>query len=52
MGKEFVENNRNNCQIIIDNEIKNLTEYIEITKCTKTIKLKINNKITNISSMF
>ena len=51
-GKEFIENNRNNCQIIIDEETKNLTEYIEITKLIKPIKLKINNNIINISSMF
>ena len=59
-GKEFVQNNKNNCKIVIDNKEHELVEYIDkkdidenINKKKKlTIKLKVINPIINMSHMF
>ena len=55
-GKKFIKNNRNNCQIILNDEIKiNLCEYLFYEGSDKTlleIKLGIINNITDMSYMF
>ena len=59
LGNKFIENNINNCKLIINNKEKELCEYIEPTKIidkendnTFIIKLKLINTLTNISHMF
>ena len=59
-GKEFVDNNKNNCQIIINDKVRELTQNIDINTCQLIgneilkVQLKINDlsKMTNISYMF
>ena len=56
-GKEFIENNRNNCKIIIDNKEQEIIQYIDINeKMEKKDKLEIKLKeiktITNMSYIF
>ena len=54
-GNEFVQNNLNNCKIIINEEEFNLKERYNISSNDKEeleIKLKGINKITNFNSMF
>ena len=55
-GKKFIKNNRDNCQIILNDEIKiNLCEYLFYEGNDKTIleiKLRITNNITDMSYMF
>jgi len=54
-GEQFIKNNKNNCKIIIDNEIKELTEFYFDEKEKKEeleVKLIINFKLTDISYMF
>ena len=56
-GKPFIEKNKNNCKIIIDNKEKEIIEYIDINEEMKKkdkleIKLKEIKAITNLSYMF
>ena len=54
-GNEFVENNINNCKIVINGEEFNLKERYNISSNDKEeleIKLKGINNITNFNSMF
>jgi len=56
-GEIFVKNNKNNCNIIIDDKTQELTEHIKINEKMKKdgyleIKLKEKNTITNMSHMF
>ena len=56
-GKKFIENNKNNCQIKIENKVQEITEYLNINeemrkKKQLEIKLKEIKTITNMSYMF
>ena len=56
-GKDFVNNNINNCYLLIDNKENKLCEYLELNEKQKKknelkIKLIEKNKITNMSYMF
>ena len=56
-GKNFVDNNRNNCKIIINNKERKICEYLNINEnMRKNDKLKIKLKeiktITDMSYMF
>ena len=53
-GKKFIENNKNNCKIIIDNKDQDLIEYLKINKNERILKIKLKEikAITNMSYMF
>ena len=55
-GNKFVKNNKDNCILIIDNEIINLSEYYYIDKENKRTDLKVKllqkNKVIDMSDMF
>ena len=54
-GKYFVENNKNNCNLIINSIKQELTDYIEIKeKEQKHLEIKLieSNIITNMYAMF
>lgn len=56
-GKNFIENNKNNCQIIINGKKRNLSynfdaKEIDILNNNYKIKLTGINKITNLNGMF
>ena len=51
-GKQFVENNKNNIDLIINGKKNNLTSKYKLKKGENNIKLIIKNKITNLSYMF
>ena len=59
-GEEFVNNNEDNCSIILEGEEKELEEYIYLPfnkrerklKMKVEIKLKGINNINNLSSLF
>ena len=53
-GKKFIENNKNNCKIIIDNKEQDLIEYLKINKNEKILKIKLKEikTITDMSYMF
>ena len=53
-GEKFIENNKNNCKIIIDNKEQDLIEYLKINKNKKILKIKLKKikAITNMSYMF
>ena len=56
-GKYFVNNNINNCYLLINNKEEKLCEYLELNEEQKKknelkIKLIEKNKITNMSYMF
>ena len=55
-GYKFVDNNIDNCKLIIDGEEKEIIEYLEIENNQKKniieIHLKIINPLINISCMF
>ena len=56
-GKQFIENNKNNCKIIIDNKEQEIVEFLAINENMKKkesleIKLKEIKPITNMSYMF
>ena len=59
-GEKFVEKNKCNCNMIINNEQKELNSFYDFGKENEegfyeaelTIKLKINNDFTDISHMF
>ena len=52
-GEEFVKNNKDNCFLIINNDIFEIQEYF-ITNEEKRLKIKLigQNKITNLSYLF
>ena len=52
-GEKFIENNKNNCKIIIDNKEQDLIEYLKINKNEKILKIKLKEikTITNMSYM-
>jgi len=55
--RKFIENNKNNCKIIIDNKEQEIIEYIDINEEMKKkgqleIKLKEIKTISNMSYMF
>ena len=41
-GEKFIENNKNNCKIIIENKEQDLIKYIEINKNETILKIKLN----------
>ena len=55
-GKKFIENNKNNCKIRVDNKVYNIVESIKVNRNINRdiieIKLIIEKKMTNISYMF
>ena len=53
-GENFIENNKNNCKIIIENKEKDLIEYLNIEKNEGSIKIKLKEikTITNMIYMF
>ena len=56
-GKEFIEKNKDNCKIIIDNKEQCIMEYIKINEEMRNkkileLKLKEIKTITNMSHMF
>ena len=59
-GREFVDNNKNICQIIINNKVRELSQNIDINSyqliddeiLKVQLKIKDLNKMTNISYMF
>ena len=53
--KDFIQNNKNNCYLIINDEKKEIAEYIKInTKKQNTLEIKLceSKTITNMSCMF
>ena len=54
-GNKFVENNKNNCKMIIDNKEYEITEKYNFQKYNNNnlkIKLKGINNVTDMSYMF
>ena len=51
-GKKFVENNKNNIELIINGKKQSLVDKFKLTKGENNIKLIIKNNITNLESMF
>ena len=58
-GSNFVDNNKNNCKLIINNEEKELCEYLDVKSSVNKketnifeLKLKLINTFTDISFMF
>ena len=51
-GERFVENNKNNIELIINGIKNNLIENYKLQKGENNIKLLIKNKITNLEYMF
>ena len=53
-GKNFVKNNYENCELIINNNKKELTEYYERIGNEEEIEIKliINKRIIDMSNMF
>jgi len=51
-GNEFVENNRNNIELIINGNRNNLINRYKLRKGENKIKIIIKNKITNLENMF
>ena len=53
-GSKFIENNKNNCKIIIYDKELNIVEYLKINKKDKILKIKLKEikLITDISEMF
>ena len=51
-GDKFVENNRNNIDLIINGINNNLIDRYKLQKGENTIKIIIKNKITNLEYMF
>ena len=53
-GKEFVNNNKNNCSLIINGEIKELREEYELTNINTNLIITLlkTNYITDMSHMF
>ena len=51
-GNKFVENNKNNIELIINNEKKNLIEKYKLKRGENKIHIIIKGKITNLEDMF
>ncbi len=56
-GEEFVRNNKDNCNIIINDDKKEICEYYEFNnnndqEKTITVELFMNEKVTNINQLF
>ena len=51
-GKKFVENNKNNIELIINGKKNNLIKRYKLIKGENNIKIIIKNKITNLENMF
>ena len=52
-GENFVNNNKNNCILLINNDLKELCEYYEIKENKNiTVKLIEKNKMRDVSYMF
>ena len=51
-GKKFVENNKNNIELIINGEKSELIEKYKLKKGLNDIKMIIKNKIKNLENMF
>ena len=51
-GKKFVENNKNNIELIINGKENNLIEKYKLKKGDNNIKIKIKNKLINLEYMF
>ena len=55
-GKKFIANNKKNCKILVDNREEDIVEFYtvngNINRDIFEIKLRIINKITNMSYMF
>ena len=51
-GKKFVENNKNNIELIINGNKSNLINKYRLGKGENKIKIIIKNKITNLEDMF
>jgi len=51
-GDEFVKNNRNNIELIINGNKNNLVEEYKLKKGENKVKIIIKNKITNLEKMF
>ena len=51
-GKTFVENNKDNIQLVIDNKKLPLVEKYELKEGKNTIQMIILNKLTNLEYMF
>jgi len=54
LGEEFVKNNKNNCSLIINGEIKELREEYELTNINTILRITLlkTNYITDMSYMF
>ena len=53
-GKNFMENNKKNCKIIIENKEQEISEYINVKENLRNLKIKLKEikTITDMSSMF
>ena len=53
-GKYFINNNINKCKIIIENKEQDISEYLNVNKNDKFVKIKLKEikTITNMSHMF
>ena len=51
-GDKFVENNKNNIELMINNKKTELIKENELNKGENNIKLIIKNKLTNLEEMF
>ena len=51
-GEKFVENNKDNIDLVIDGVKTNLTNKYTLKKGENNVKMIIKNKITNLSKMF
>lgn len=51
-GDEFISNNKDNIDLLINGEEKDLYDKVYLKKGENKIKLKIKNKVTNLSYMF
>ena len=54
MVSQFVENNKDKCNIIYEDEIYELTEYFKLRQKSNTLKIKLKGikNINNMSYMF
>ena len=51
-GKEFVKNNKDNIELLINNEKNKLVDQYDLNEGENVITLLIKNKLTNLSYMF
>ena len=52
LGEKFIENNKNNIELIINDKKSNLINKAELKKGENIVKLIIKNKLSNFSHMF